>query len=244
MFERFTSFLESVPDNRPSIVEYKILDEGGAMIIYGEYGTLKSWIAMHLAASVSSGNQWLLYGTKPYKVGIINTELTRTEYQRRWVSFTRYHTIDKAQLLIYSPQQISLGEHVVHAVRDNHLGLLIIDNLYLSLSGDAKGSQDVKSFLGLMNKIRFEHNCAIVLIHHTRQPNIDYRGTQVDLQAYEMFGSSYLPNWADTIMGVAHVKDMKDCITIRPQKYRLMEAPPVSAVWKFERHRLDLRMVV
>ena len=248
MFEPINDFLARTSVKQPSLIQYNILDLGGSMILYGETGVWKSWLAMHLADSIASGREWLIYPINSAKVGIINTELTTRQYQDRWHSYLIYHPTNE-NLFIYSESGKTFGTQLKQLtgwIRSQNLDMIIIDNLYSSLPGDMKGSEAVKDFLATMDVIRFECECAIVLIHHSRQPQTDVQGRVISQGEYEMFGSSYLPNWADTIMEVKkiYVEGIRDTITVNAHKFRLMDAPPINATYRFNRRTLDFEVVI
>ena len=249
MFETVNDFLNHKSVKQPSLIQYNILDLGGSMVLYGETGVWKSWLAMHLADSVSSGRDWLIYPVNSARVGIINTELTTRQYQDRWLSYTNYHNLELSNLFIYSESGKTFGTQLkalIGWIHKQQLNMIIIDNLYSSLPGDMKGSEAVKDFIAIMDVIRFNTQCAVVLIHHSRQPQTDVQGRVISQAEYEMFGSSYLPNWADTIMEVnkRYVDGLRDTIGVTIHKYRLMDAPPINAVYRFNRRTLDFEVVI
>ena len=248
MFETFKNFLARTSPKRQSLIQYNILDLGGSMVLYGETGVWKSWLAMHLADSISSGRDWLIYPVNDARVGIINTELTTRQYQDRWISYLKYHATTE-NLFIYSESGKTFGSQLRQLlgwIKNQQLNIIIIDNLYSSLPGDMKGSEAVKDFLAIMDMIRFDCQCAVVLIHHSRQPQTDIQGRVISQQEYEMFGSSYLPNWADTIMEVnkVYVEGLRDTIKVTIHKFRLMDVPPINATYKFNRQILEFEVVI
>lgn len=251
MLESLDSFLSRETTHLDSILEYNMLDQEGCMILYGQTGTWKSWLAMELARAVGMGEQWLIFPSNINKVGIINTELTIKQYQSRWEPYVRKRGINSENLAVYNPLSIKVGNGAQMKLLGGEIlrrgiKLMILDNVYSSMSGDAKTNEDMREFTELLDYIRFQCHCAVCLIHHTRQPNMDFRGKEITTGEYDMFGSSYLPNWADTIVEVKnkYVEGMRDCVTINFKKHRTMDYPPIDALYKFDRHGLKFEVVI
>jgi archaellum biogenesis ATPase FlaH len=248
--ESIDSFLNWQAPYRPSLVQDRLLVPGSVMFIYGEYSTWKSWLAMDLAHSLADGKRWLIWNTLPTKVLIINAELPKGEYQDRWKAYLAHHKIKfPTNLMIDNDQELNLDSF---AGINNHIQwlihyqikVIIIDNLYTSMIGDLTKNTDTNVLIRNLKRLA-SLGIAIVPIHHARQERFDNHGT-VNQSAYEMFGSSFLTNWADTILETRniYVPGHTDTITFTPQKHRLARLKPLSTIQCFNRSTLDFNIIV
>ena len=174
------------------------------MFIYGEYSTWKSWLAMHLAVCLADGVNWLIWKTESAKTLIVNAELSKAAYQGRWQNYFKNHKIaNRSNLIIENDQELSLDSfaginNYVAWLEFHDIKVVIIDNLYTSMTGDLSKNTDANVLIRNVKRIQ-ALGIAVVIVHHARQERFDNYGV-VNQRAYEMFGSSFLSNWADTIL--------------------------------------------
>ena len=240
------------PPPQANIIEHGILPQGQAMALYGDYGTWKSWLAMELGLSVSTGTQWLTYDTNQHRVMIINTELTEYLYGQRWKQLITRRSISSTDdLLVVSDQQFKVdslkGMDALHrTVRHHKIRLVILDNLFSSMQGNINTNTDTNKLLDFFRMLQTE-GVAIVIVHHTSKGIFDPgAGTNVNRMAFDMFGSSFIPNWLDTVFEVKHVQlpRFPDSVKIYPEKHRLAPLPVPGEVLQFSRARLEFRPVI
>ena len=76
-----TIFTEELPPLVWDITE--VLSRGDRMVLYGEFGSGKSWIALHMALTLAAGRPWFGYPTVPRRVLYIDEEMNpRTTWRR------------------------------------------------------------------------------------------------------------------------------------------------------------------
>lgn len=248
--ESLDEFLSWKAPYRPSLVQDKLLVPGSVMFLYGEYSTWKSWLAMNLAHSVADGKRWLIWSTQPSKVLIINAELPKGEYQDRWKAYLKTHAIrNRPNLMVDNDQEMALDSYqginnYISWLRYHGIKVIIIDNLYAAMIGDLTKNTDANVLIRNMKRLS-QLGIAIILVHHSRQERYDTYG-KVNQRAYEMFGSSFLTNWADTILETReiYVPGYADTITLTPQKHRISTMIPMTASYSFNRSTLDFNLVV
>ena len=243
--ETLTQFLAWKAPAREHILDGGILPAGQVMFIYGEYSTWKSWLAMDLAWAISTGTNWLAFGSKASKVLIVNSEITKDMYQERWESFVTWRQVQlNGHLMVDTDMELGLdtttsAQHLRLWIEHHHIKVLILDNLYSSTFGDITKNTDANAFIRNC-KLIANMGVALVIVHHSHQPIVDNTGKFVNLKGYNMFGSSFLTNWADTIMEVVNVDIPRypDSIKITAQKHRLAKIAPLTTLWQFNRNQL------
>tara|TARA_Y100000310_G_C20683177_1_gene817328 strand:+ start:2083 stop:2862 length:780 start_codon:yes stop_codon:yes gene_type:complete len=255
--ETVKQFLAWVAPPRHEIIQGGLLPEGQIMFLYGGYSTWKSWLAMELAQSISTGEDWLIYGTEPHNVMILNCEIPKAEYQLRWKDYyakRKFSSNGKsgksATLLVDSDMELALDTFtglstILQWLKHYKIKVLIVDNVYTAMNGDLTRNTDANIFIRNCKRLQMA-GIAIIFVHHARQAVYDNaRGGFVRLRGYEMFGSSFLTNWADTIMEVVNVElpGYPDTVKITPQKHRLSALIPMSATLQFVRRTTDFQLL-
>ena len=244
-------FLSYQYPQRRMLVGNGLLPAQQVMFIYGEYSTWKSWLAQELAHSVSKGIPWLCWQTQQARVLIINSEISDGEYQLRWQSFVSNRNITIGSNGLYVDSSLDVKLDVPQAIAElkkvielHSIQLVIIDNLYSSTLGNISRNDDTNVVIGNVKMLSSTTGAAFVIVHHARQGQINIQGEQVKQRGYEMFGSSFLTNWADTILEVVNVDSDKDVIEVRPQKHRLCRFTPISACYRFNRSKTQFDVYV
>mgnify|MGYP001590453997 CR=1 FL=1 len=246
-----SDFLAYKPPYRRMVVGNGLLPAQQVMFIYGEYSTWKSWLAQDLAYAVSNGLPWLCWNTSKVNVLMIQTEISAGEYQLRWDAFIRNRgiTVSSNSLYVDSSLDVKLdvstciGE-LKAAIGHYDIGLVIVDNLYSSTTGNISRNDDANIIISNVKMLAASTGVAFVIVHHARQGQMSITGEQIRQRGYEMFGSSFLTNWADTILEVTNEDVDKDVVLVTPQKHRLCVYKPVSASYQFNRNKLSFDIYV
>lgn len=245
------NFLAYQYPQRRMLVGNGLLPAQQVMFIYGEYSTWKSWLAQELAYSVSKGIPWLCWETQRANVLIINSEISEGEYQLRWQTFVSNRNITPESNSLYVDSSLDIKLDLTQAIDElkkvillHTIQLVIIDNLYSSTLGNISRNDDVNVVIANIKMLSSTTGAAFVIVHHARQGQITIQGEQVKQRGYEMFGSSFLTNWADTILEVSNVDSDKDVIEVRPQKHRLCRFAPINTYYRFNRSKTQFDIYV
>lgn len=75
---------------------------------------------------------------------------------------------------------------------------LILDPVYLLMSGKVSEEYDVRRMLDNLNELRNKHDLSIILIHHSHKTRVTTDGEVIDTGSDEIFGSGYFNFWCDT----------------------------------------------
>jgi len=221
------------------VIKDRILPLGALMFIWGEQETFKSWMVLDLAFSVATGTEWLLFETNKYPVLIINTELPDPMYQERFKQVADTKKKLPSNLYVVTPENLKLDTEdgfaslqlwcqKITATEGTPPGLVILDNLYRTLSGEITGEKANK-FLDSVAAIRARFGSAFCVVHHSRKTGYDPIHKQVIRRGIEdMTGSKYLGNNAATIFEnrKTKVEGVKHAILMVPEKMWFEKSPP------------------
>ena len=207
------------------------------MILWGEEGTYKSWLAMELAFSVASGTKWLTFNTSKHNVLLINNELPRDDYHIRWRQQLRNRGTCPNNLFVVSDLNLKLDTDVgmnqlTQLVSQSKAELIIIDNLYRCFSGEMSSGKEVNKFLDNMAYLRDAFKCALCMIAHSRKTSYDHVRNQVIRRGLQdITGSKHFSDNASAIFEVRKdtQKGYTNAIRLIPEKFWFQHPyPPIQ----------------
>lgn len=204
------------PYRADAIIEDGILLPGTVMMLFGAAGTWKTMNVLHLAYSIAKGTDWFGFSTAQATVLCHQVELPKALYKDRFTKYKNGNRATSGNVFFTTPEDdvlldttFGLGEltknieEIKRRAVDLSLPLvIIIDPLYLYLSGHISDEYDVRKFQRNVNSLRRKYNATFLIIHHARLTRVDGGGQVVDLGAEEIMGSSYWNNWLDTIVRI------------------------------------------
>jgi len=170
--------LENIPP--PTwLIDHTLCD--GLTVLYGPAGAKKSFLALDWSASIAAGHKWFNRPTIQKPVVYVSGEggggLSQRINAWRRDRQTRpdpLYTIPHAVKLM-EPWQIDYLEEDVHHVQ---AGLLVIDTLARSMAGgDENSAADMGLAVSRLDQIRTEHNCAVLIVHHSGKDPLQERGS-------------------------------------------------------------------
>lgn len=236
-------FIKQPRTSRPDQISLGLLKPGSMMEIFGATGTLKTWVSMDLALSLTSGTRWLCWETFPSRVIVVNSEMSEEEYQLRWeqklvldkrVALPNWFHIHCGELKIDTYEGAA---QLLHAIQQTQTSVVIIDNLYTSLSGSLTNNQDLLK-LRINCLAILKAGCSLIVVHHMPQMQF-HNGKQLDFGSYGGYGGSFLPNMLDTAF---ELRRNGELVTVIPQKNRLSPCGARAASFKFEGLQFELEM--
>lgn len=201
------------PPVQEAIIEEGILLPETRMIIFGPAKSWKSMLSLHTAFCLANGTDWFGYKTTkclPFKYQV---ELPKAIDRKRVMKYARginsypnnlffksaiYSKLDSG----YGISSLDRDIQQVEARSPNQHIVLILDPLYLFMSGHITDEYDVRKLLDNWDEMREKHHLTLIIIHHSRLTRVDSSGAIIDLGPEEAMGSSYFNNWADTMMKV------------------------------------------
>lgn len=190
----------------------------------------KSMISLALAIAVASGKDFLGMPTAKGGVLLLDYENGPSRLARRFKALANGMSLNASiPFTALTPRVKLLDAMEFHklykVVEERRPSLLIIDCLYKSWSGDENKAGDVNSMYDLLEKLRSELGCSILLLHHEGK---DF------FQRGEGRGSSALPAAPDSNLCIARsprkgcnrlmLKNSRDGSDVDPVDYVLEDA--------------------
>lgn len=180
------SALKNLPDPEPLIDN--VLDQGTVALLYGKWGTCKSFIALDWAASVATGRAWQGRTTESRRVlyvaaeGAFGLKARVDAWEQGW-----HTTIHDGQLEIL-PRPINLTNaadvrELVALIRWGGYSFVIFDTLARCMVGaDENSAKDCGQVVDTLHLLR-EHTPngrgVVQGVHHTGKDGKTFRGSSV-----------------------------------------------------------------
>jgi RecA-family ATPase len=234
------------PYRGPDIISAGIMYPGTAMIIFGPPKSWKSMTTIYTGFQLAEGKDWFGFHTSPCVVFIYQVELPKVAFKKRMMKYKSNAPFKPSTLLCKTETYIkldstygkdSLNADIVKIEKrfpERHI-VVILDPLYLLMSGHVNDEYDVKRLLDHLNELRSRHNISFILIHHTHKVRMTTEGEVIDTGSDEMMGSSYLNNWCDTQMRLERLNptglDNKISITFPLHRNAEDVLPRIKVEW-------------
>lgn len=215
--------LRTLPDPEPLIDN--VLDQGTVGLLYGRWGTGKSFVTLDWALSVATGRAWQGRATRKCRVLYVAAEGAYGLKGRidAWETGWQTQVGDTIDIL---PRAVNLtrGRDIVELaalVEANGYGLIVIDTLARCMVGaDENSAKDCGEVVDTLVRLR-EHTPAgrgVVLgVHHTGKDGKTFRG------------SSVFEAGADTVYALSHDEGV-----LLLEREKRKDGPPV------DRHTLKI----
>ncbi len=198
-----------------------ILVQNSLSVVYGEFGSAKSFLVLDWALSIATGKPWMgktvTQGMVAYiageGIGGMGKRIRAWKQQHDWTGGpTGLWVLGSAPLLLHMEDVVALRD-ALRALPEIP-ALVVIDTLARSMTGgDENSAQDMGLAVAAAESIRAEFGCHVLLVHHK------------PAGAQKTRGSTALPGAADTLIDVT--KDGEHLIiTCEKQK----EAAPFERV--------------
>lgn len=160
-----------------------LLSVGSVGVMFGGPGTKKTYVALHLALSVTMGQEWLGHKVEQGAVLVIDEESGRQRLDRRIAQAMRgleapldvplrYTSLAGFNLTDGSDQT-----EVAKAVGEVQPRLVVIDALIDVAPGDENSTKDIQPVMQALRYIAETYRCAILIIHHSTKTGKTYRGS-------------------------------------------------------------------
>lgn len=221
--ESLRQLIDWEPPKLDNIIGEGILLPRTRLVIYGQWKTWKSMLALHTAFTLAMGNKWFGFETKPSCVLLLQLEIPKAAFRLRVIKYANGNDSHPESNLWFSTQHyIKLDREyglaqLERTIQWCHPNVIIIDPLYKILSGNISDSSDMMKLLDNFDQLIDRHGISVILIAHTRLPVITSDGI-VDRGAEEIMGSSYLPNWVDSGVGIKLIEDSTVELNFNPMR--------------------------
>ncbi len=167
---------ERVHNQRPEWLVDQIFRRNSVCVIFGASGCRKTWLAIDLAMSVSTGTPFLdQFKVKQGKVFYIISE-GADDFELRSIAWSENKDIDTPSIdeFAYRPgfydfnQDGSVDAVIAHIQeRLGEADMIIVDTLSKNFIGDSDKNESMAMFLSRMEELREKTGATIVVIHHS-----------------------------------------------------------------------------
>ena len=196
--------------NKPKPIIRNLLYEKGVTVIAGTDGVGKTWLATQAALSIATGTPFLDWETSQKPVLLVQFELSiellssRIREQMKSFPTVPNGFLDVVCFDIEDKLFTSQWEKIKNTLMENnHLnGVVIVDNLYTSVTGDVSDNTQMMKILSDVSEIRNSTGNAIVLVAHHN------KGTLIDKQLHkdQIQGGKQLTNFASNVFQIGESK--------------------------------------
>lgn len=219
-----------------------ILQRQGIMVVSGKPGVGKTQLTIQALLHIALGKPFLGWDIRePRKVAFVSMEMGQAEIKVFQEEMNSILSDEDRELLHANFLIIPIGQTLMF---DNSADQKKIENFleaYLpevvgfdSLSKTTLGSLEeatVKKVMDFADRIRMNHDCSVVFIHHDRKAQI---GNKRPKNLEDIYGSFYITATATTVLGMWQ-SDKTYEIELNYLKVRLAKAPDTQHITRTER---------
>jgi hypothetical protein len=168
-----------------------VLPQAEVGILYGQSGSGKTFFVLDLAATVARGAQWRGRKVSECRVVYVAAE-AREGIKKRMDAYDQHITSDgkRPDVIASAPNLLSTDtKQLIEAI--GSAGLIILDTMAASHSGDENSAKDMGLFLAACKDLSLATGAMVLAVHHTGKE-----------ESKGMRGSSALFAGADFVMEV------------------------------------------
>lgn len=162
----------------PTFLIDQVIPERALIAIYGPPGAGKTFIALDMALSVCTNQDWFGYETKPGPVIYITPE-GLSGLKQRLLAWEHHHqaVADRFGYVTDAPQFLEDDQvdDLIASIKKSHLSrpvLIVIDTLARHMvGGDENSALYMGEFIANVDRLRREFGCAVIVVHHTGKGN-------------------------------------------------------------------------
>lgn len=179
-------------------------------LIGGTPKSLKTWLGLEMAVSVSSGtvclDQFIVQDPGPALIYLAEDRLCTVRerlvalchHRKLGLETLELHVITVPSLRLDAPIDL---DRLDATLRRYAPKLLLLDPFVRLHCGDENSAQDVASILASLRELQRRHNVAIVVTHHTR------KNSRTNQNGQALRGSGDFHAWSDSALYLNHDKD-------------------------------------
>lgn len=219
-----------------------ILQRQGIMVVSGKPGVGKTQLTIQALIHIALGKPFLGWDiTAPRKVGFVSMEMGQAEIKVFMEEMNSVLSEEDRELLHTNFQIVPIGQTLMFDNTADQKKIISYLESYLpevvgfdSLSKTTLGSLEeatVKKVMDFADKIRMNHDCSVVFIHHDRKAQI---GNKRPKNLEDIYGSFYITATATTVLGMWQ-SDKTYEIELNYLKVRLAKAPNTQHITRTEK---------
>ncbi len=210
-----------------------LIPHGTRAIVFGEFGSMKSWLLLHLGLHIAAGRDWLGRFVIPHPKSVLylDEEMSERELRRRIKRLGLGAGLERDSLPFQAISQLGVRfdssqvESLLTALQkqDFDPDIIIVETLRRVLTGSENEASDVSDFWRNVSPI-LTAGKTLIVSHHMRKPFQQGR----DHSRNRASGSTDI--LAGTDSAFALKRALADTITVECVKSRAAEEPPPFVV--------------
>jgi len=219
-----------------------ILQRQGIMVVTGKPGVGKTQITIQTLIHIALGKPFLGWEIgAPRRVAFVSMEMGQAEIKVFMEEMDSILTEEDRALLHENFLIIPIGQTLMFDSAADQKKIEQFLEVYKpevagfdSLSKTTLGSLEeaaVKKVMDFADKIRMNHDCSVIFIHHDRKAQI---GNKKPKNLEDVYGSFYITATATTVIGL-WMNDRTYGIELNFLKVRLAKAPATQHITRTER---------
>lgn len=163
---------------------YKVLPKECTGLLYGEWGTFKTFVMLDMAGAVQSGTPWHGKATQQGTVFYLAGE-GEQGFARRLKAWEVAHGTRMSNLAfremprVRNKSELSKLQTFILKLAKERGGprLIVLDTLFTALDGgDENSGKDMGEVFSAMRELRQAFSCAVIAVHHTGHEGTRARG--------------------------------------------------------------------
>ena len=163
------------PPAPPDYLVHGLVERGSVVLLAGDSGTGKSFIATDLAIAVAQGRPWLGREVKRGRALYVNGENSLRLTVRRLRAMGMHSSDTALRCLVRPPLVLSDRDHrdaLRNEVERHRPDLLVLDSA-LSLAGiDVNDNPLVSEFLGWVRQLAEDYDLVAIVLHHEGKSHV------------------------------------------------------------------------
>jgi len=210
-FQNLKFILNEPEPKIKELIGQGILIENSKLVLYGAFKAGKSTLLQYIGMCCAGG--LCLWGNPHFKtqccvVCYLQLEMPHKAFLKRlrYSSLsqipevaTNLYITSEPWLKLDKPEGIDMLTNALNAVKPE---ILIIDPLYKTISGSENSVEDLSKAFDNLDILLNEFNCALMFSSQARKRQIIPKVGAIDLGDEELRGSTAIPAWVDSIVGL------------------------------------------
>ena len=193
-----------IPPKVDTIISDYILPVQGVLGIYGMEGSYKSLLMIDLMYKIATGQDWFGFKTNMTSTYYFQTEIPQAMLQQRSRAYRIGNRMNTKNCWLATDLYLKIDKGSGSTLMETELartnpGLLIVDPLNTSISGNMNEEYDSGVAIDRFNMWRKNYKIAMVLIHHPRKQE-HVEGQVFHYGTDEWGGSGRWKKWMDSII--------------------------------------------
>lgn len=144
------------------------------VVLWGQSGSGKSFLALDWALSTASGIDWMGHETRQGRVVYVAAE-GAAGIRKRCLRWLDYHQLPEPEQFALIPDAYNLVDQAETAELISTIdqygkeppALVVIDTLNRNMAGSESDDGDMAAFIKSCTTVQKHYNCAVIVIHHT-----------------------------------------------------------------------------